>query len=43
MAGVREGGYVAIDGDVEAGQRVVVSGAETLSDGRPVQELGEDA
>lgn len=43
VAGVREGGYVAIDGDVEAGQRVVVSGAETLSDGRPVQELGEDA
>ena len=43
VAGVREGGYVAIDGDVEAGDRVVVSGAETLSDGRTVQELGEDA
>jgi RND family efflux transporter MFP subunit len=43
VAGVREGGYVAIDGDVEAGDRVVVSGAETLSDGRTVQEVGEDA
>lgn len=42
-AGVREGGFVAIEGEVEAGQRVVVSGAETLSDGRPVRELGEDA
>ena len=43
VAGVREGGFVAIDGEVEAGQRVVVSGAETLSDGRTVQEVGEDA
>ena len=43
VAGVREGGYVAIAGDVEPGQRVVVSGAETLSDGRSVQEQGEDA
>jgi RND family efflux transporter MFP subunit len=42
-AGVRDNGYIAIDGDVEPGQRVVVSGAETLSDGRPVQEMGEDA
>lgn len=41
--GVREGGYIAIEGDVEAGQTVVVSGAETLSDGRAVQIQGEDA
>lgn len=42
-AGVRENGYVAIAGNIEVGQRVVVSGAETLSDGRSVQEIGEDA
>jgi RND family efflux transporter MFP subunit len=41
--GVRSGGYIAIEGDVEAGQTVVVSGAETLSDGRAVQIQGEDA
>ncbi|WP_300529881.1 efflux RND transporter periplasmic adaptor subunit [Maricaulis sp.] len=41
--GVREGGFIAIEGDVEAGQTVVISGAETLSDGRPVQIQGEDA
>ena len=40
---MRENGYVAISGAVEAGQRVVVSGAETLSDGRTVQDIGEDA
>lgn len=43
QAGVREDGFVAISGAVEAGQRVVVSGAETLSDGRTVQEIGEPA
>tara|TARA_R110000744_G_scaffold145205_7_gene257726 strand:+ start:27721 stop:28788 length:1068 start_codon:yes stop_codon:yes gene_type:complete len=42
-AGVRDNGYIAIAGDVAAGERVVVSGAETLSDGRVVQEMGEDA
>ncbi|WP_297734439.1 efflux RND transporter periplasmic adaptor subunit [uncultured Maricaulis sp.] len=41
--GVRTDGYIAIDGEVEIGQRVVVSGAETLSEGRTVSELGEDA
>jgi len=42
-AGVRDNGYIAIAGALEVGQRVVVSGAETLSDGRAVQEMGEDA
>jgi len=41
--GVRSGGFIAIDGEVERGQRVVVSGAETLSEGRPVQEQQDDA
>ncbi|OLF77989.1 hypothetical protein AWH62_04815 [Maricaulis sp. W15] len=41
--GVRTDGYIAIAGEVEAGDRVVVSGAETLSEGRTVTELGEDA
>ncbi|MAC87821.1 efflux RND transporter periplasmic adaptor subunit [Maricaulis sp.] len=43
VPGVRTDGYVAISGEIEPGQRVVVSGAETLSDGRTVTELGEDA
>ena len=43
IAGVRDNGYIAISGAIEVGERVVVSGAETLSDGREVQELGEDA
>lgn len=42
-AGVRENGYIAIEGDLNAGDRVVVSGAETLNDGRPVRELEEEA
>ncbi|MDG1417573.1 MAG: efflux RND transporter periplasmic adaptor subunit [Maricaulis sp.] len=42
-AGVRDNGYIAISGDIEAGQRVVTSGAETLSEGRPVQELEEES
>jgi RND family efflux transporter MFP subunit len=42
-AGVRENGYIAISGDVEAGQRVVTSGAETLSEGRLIQELEEES
>lgn len=37
-AGVREGGFIAIEGDIDPGQRVVVSGAETLRDGQTVQE-----
>lgn len=41
--GVREGGFIAIDGELSAGDRVVVSGAETLSEGRPVRELEEEA
>lgn len=41
--GVREGGFIAISGALEPGQRVVVSGAETLSEGRPVQEMAEEA
>lgn len=41
--GVRSGGFIAIDGDIERGQRVVVSGAETLSEGRAVQEQQDDA
>lgn len=40
--GVREGGYIAIEGPLEAGQQVVVSGAETLSDGRSVREMEEE-
>jgi RND family efflux transporter MFP subunit len=40
--GVREDGYIAISGDLEPGQPVVVSGAEVLSDGRPVQEIEEE-
>tara|TARA_R110000868_G_scaffold2321_2_gene17232 strand:+ start:35620 stop:36684 length:1065 start_codon:yes stop_codon:yes gene_type:complete len=43
VAGVRENGFIAITGALTPGQRVVVSGAETLSDGRTVQELAEDA
>jgi RND family efflux transporter MFP subunit len=42
-AGVRLDGLIAIEGEISLGDRVVVSGAETLSDGRTVQELGEDA
>lgn len=41
--GVSSGGFIAIDGEIERGQRVVVSGAETLSEGRPVQEQQDDA
>ena len=41
-AGVRQGGFIAIDGEVEPGQRVVVSGAETLQDGRSVAPLAEN-
>jgi RND family efflux transporter MFP subunit len=43
VAGVRLNGLIAIEGDISVGQRVVVSGAETLAEGRTVQELGEDA
>lgn len=43
ITGVRDNGYIAITGTVEAGQRIVVSGVETLTDGRAVQELAEDA
>jgi RND family efflux transporter MFP subunit len=42
IAGVREDGYIAIDGALEVGQQVVVSGAETLSDGRAVVALEEE-
>lgn len=42
VAGVRSEGFIAISGDIEAGQRVVTSGAETLRDGQTVQEM-EDA
>lgn len=41
-AGVREDGFIAIEGDLELGQEVVVSGAETLSDGRSVREMDEE-
>jgi RND family efflux transporter MFP subunit len=43
VAGVRLDGLIAIEGDISLGQRVVVSGAETLAEGQTVQELGEDA
>lgn len=42
VAGVREDGFIAIEGDLQPGGSVVVSGAETLSDGRPVQVLDEE-
>ena len=43
VAGVRDNGYIAITGDVQLGQRVVTSGAETLSEGRTIQELEEES
>ncbi|WP_417470793.1 efflux RND transporter periplasmic adaptor subunit [Maricaulis sp.] len=42
-AGVRDNGHIAVSGEIAVGQRVVVSGAETLSEGRTVQEFAEDA
>ena len=41
IPGVRENGFIAVEGELNAGDRVVVSGAETLSDGRAVQEIVE--
>ena len=41
IPGVRENGFIAVEGELNAGDRVVVSGAETLSDGRTVQEIVE--
>ena len=43
LTGAQDGEYVAVEGEIEAGDRVVIRGAENLRDGQPLNILDETA